>query len=117
MAGFVYLIHNSTEAPERAAVALEHAATAQRAGRPVDLWLSGEGVRLAVKAVAETLKEPQNAAELIEELVRNGATLYAHRPCFDRRDFDADALRPGAELAGAEVLPQLLDRDRRAITV
>lgn len=117
MAGFVFLIHNSTESPERAATAIEHARAAQRSGQLVDLWLSGEGVRLAVRAVAETLREPQNAAQLLDELVENGATLYAHRPCFERRDFSEDALRPGAELAGGEVLPQLLDRDRRAITV
>lgn len=112
---FVYLISHSTEDPERAAVALEHAHAAQAAGHTVDLWLSGEGVRLAVKAVAETLREPQDAAALLTQLVANGTTLYAHRPCFERREFDEAALRPGAEVVGGEALPELLGHGRRAI--
>lgn len=117
MSGFIYLIHNATEDPDRAATALEHAHAAQRAGQSVDLWLAGEGVRLAVKAVVETFREPHDAARLLTELVANGATLYAHRPCFERRDFDPDALRPGAELADGDALPALLARDRRAISM
>ena len=117
MSGFVFLIHNSTENPDRAATALEHAHAAQRAGHSVDLWLASEGVRLAVQAVAETFREPQDAARLLNELVRNGATLYAHRPCFQRREFEESALRPGAQLVDGDALPELLARDRRAITV
>ena len=117
MAGFVYCIHNSTEDPDRAFAALEQAVAAQRAGHTVDLWLSHEGVRLAVAAVAETIRDPGDAAALVKELVDNGATLHAHRPCFERRQFDPDALRPGGKVSDGGVLPVLLADDRRAVTV
>ena len=119
VADMLYVLTHSTEEPDRATAGLTHAVAAARAGHDVALWLTGEGVRLGVAGVAETLREPgaQTAAEMMAELAEGGVTLYCSRPCFERRQFDPDALRPGAEIADPEALAALVAAGRRSITL
>jgi predicted peroxiredoxin len=77
MADLIYLLTHSTDNPDRATTGLATALAAQRAGHDVVLWLTGEGVRLGVRQVAETLREPgpETAAEMVEALAAGGAVL------------------------------------------
>jgi predicted peroxiredoxin len=80
---------------------LRLALAAAERGHDVRLWLAGEGVRLGVKGVAETLKEPGSpaASEALEALAAKGARFLCSRPCFLERQFEEAALRAGARLA------------------
>lgn len=110
MARLLFLLAHSTEDPDRATTALRTALAGQRAGHEVGLWLTGEGARLGVKAVAETLREPgpETAAEMVEALAAGGAVLHVEQGSFAVREFTADALRAGAALAAPEHLAALL---------
>jgi predicted peroxiredoxin len=119
MAAFLYVVTSSTEDPGRAVTALEAALAASEAGHDVSLWLSGEGVRLGVRGVAETLREPgaRSAAEIVSALAGRGAVLHCSRPCFERRSFARDALRPGARVSEASELASLLASGRLPVTL
>lgn len=93
----LFVITHSTEDPDRAATGLEAALAAAEAGHQVALWLTGEGVRLGVEAVAETMREPWSidAAGVIGRLVGRSVAIHCAKSAFARRDFQADVLRPG----------------------
>ncbi len=118
MARLAFLLAHSTEAPDRAVTVLAMALATQRAGHEVVLWLTGEGVRLGVVHVAETLREPGplGAAEMVAALVAGGAPLLCERRSFEVREFEADALRPGAAVAEPERLAALLADGFQAVT-
>ncbi len=119
MASLVFVLAHSTDEPDRAATALQTALDAARAGNDVALWLTGEGVRLGVEGVAETLREPTptSAAEMIEALADGGAVLYCHQGSFERRKFEAEALRNGAQVAAGDVLAKLVSEGAHSITL
>lgn len=110
MASYLILVPHSTEEPNRAATALGTARALQQAGHRVDLWLHGEGVRLGVAHVAETLREPwpKQAGLTLDELAQQGGAFHCSRPCFEQRGFTPDVLRPGARLAEPSDLAGLL---------
>jgi len=101
MARLLVLLSHSTDDPRRAAVGLEAAAAAADADHEVGLWLSDEGVRLAVKGVVDALLEegPRPASDSLAALQAKGATLHVSRPCFASRGFAPEQLVEGAESA------------------
>ncbi|MDJ0521633.1 MAG: DsrE family protein [Planctomycetota bacterium] len=119
MASIIYVLHHSTDDPDRAATALLTAASSARGGHDVALWLSGEGVRLGVEGVAETLAEPlpETAAESWQAIVEAGGRAYLDRPSFERRQYETDAVREGAEVADPTYLALLLSEGRTAVTM
>ena len=119
MAALLFTISCSTDDPERSGGALSTALAAAEAGHDVALWLSHEGVRLAVKAVAETMREPwsRDAAALVTALTTQGVVLHADRDAFDRRELDADQLREGAVLAAPADLARLVVEGRVPVHV
>lgn len=119
MASYLVIVAHSTEDPNRAASALWTAFGLGEAGHRVDLWLHGEGVRLGVKHVAETLREPfpKSAAEMIEALAARGSALHLSKPCFTQRGFAADALRTGARLAEPAALAGLVAAGATPLTL
>ena len=119
MASLLFVLCHSTEEPDRASAALATALAAAEAGHDVALWLTGEGVRLGVRGVAETLREPlaRSAAEMVEALARRGVDLHCARPSFERREFKAESLRPGARLAEEAELAALVASGRVPVTL
>jgi len=103
MARLLYILAHSTEAPERATSGLATALAGQRGGHEVGLWLTGEGIRLGVKGVAETLNEPmpETAAAMVAALLAGGAALHLERLAFEHRAFSEDALLGGAVVVDA----------------
>ena len=118
MAALLYVLHHSTDEPDRAATGLFAAAAAARAGHDVALWLTGEGVRLGVQGVAETLREalPETAVESWAALVAAGGRAWLERSSFERRQYEETALRDGAAVADADHLAALLAEGRAAVT-
>ena len=119
MARLLHIVLHSTEAPDRASLALATALAAQRAGHEVGLWLSGEGSRLGVKGVAETLAEPlpETAAAMRDALLAGGAVLHVERLSFEHRMYEADALLEGAELVDAGALAALVADGWQTVTL
>lgn len=120
MPRLLFLLLHSTAAPERTVTGLHTARAAQAAGSEVHLWLTDEGVRLAVAAVAETLSDADDAdsaVRTLEALVENGSLLYADRAAFEARQYTEDALRPGASLVAAGHLPALIEQGLTPVTL
>jgi predicted peroxiredoxin len=119
MASLVFVFTRSTDEPDRAATGLATALAAQRAGHDVSLWLTGEGVRLGVQGVAETLREPgpETAAQMVEALVAGGARLWLERRSFELREYAADAIRPGSEVVDSARLANELAAGRQAVSL
>lgn len=119
MGSLLFVVAHSTDDPDRAVTAIETALAAAEAGHGVALWLTGEGVRLGVKGVAETLREPtrRSAAEMLEALVARGAALHCSRPSFERREFAAEALRAGARVAEPHEIATLLAAGARSVAL
>jgi len=110
MARLLYLLSHSTDDPRRTAVGLEAAAAAADADHEVGLWLSDEGVRLAVNGVVDALLEegPQPASESLAALQAKHATLHVSRPCFASRGFAPAQLVEGAKPAEPAALADLV---------
>lgn len=109
MARLLYVLAHSTDDPRRAATGLS-AAAAGGGEHEVALWLTDEGVRLAVKGVSDALLErgPPPATRSLEALEDGGAVLHVSRPCFEARGFAVEQLREGARLADPAVLAGLV---------
>ena len=119
MARILFVLARSTEAPDRAHTALATARAAQTAGHEVAFWLTGEGARLGVKGVAETLAEPrpETAAALRDALLEGGARMHVEQASFEAREYAEDALLDGASLASGGDLGTLLDDGWQAVTL
>lgn len=111
MARMLFVLTRSTEAPDRATTALATALAAQRGGHDVAFWLTGEGVRLGVQGVAETLAEPvpESAATMRDALLAGGAAFHLEQLSFDRRQYAADAVIAGATVVDGAALGALVD--------
>ena len=109
MAQLLYVLPHSTGDPRRAAVGLEAAAAAAEAGHETGVWLTDEGVRLAVPGVSDALLEegPRLASASLAALQAKGAVLHVSRPCFEARGFVASQLAAGARLAEPAALAEL----------
>jgi predicted peroxiredoxin len=109
MARLLYVLSHSTDDPRRAATGLAAAAAAADA-HEVGVWLTDEGVRLAVQGVADALLEegPRLASDSLAALQAQGARLHVSRPCFVARGFETDQLVDGAEPAEPIALATLV---------
>ena len=119
MTALLYVLTHSTDEPDRAVTGLGAALAAVRSGHDVALWLTGEGVRLGIEGVAETLNEdvPESAAEMLAALVAGGAVLCLERTSFQRRGYAEEAVREGAVVADPERLAELIVSGHGAVTL
>ena len=119
MTALLFVLCHSTDDPDRAVTGLHAAVAAVRNGDDVALWLTGEGVRLGIEGVAETLNEdvPQSAPEMLAALVEGGAVLCLDQLSFQRRGYAEDAVREGAAVANPKRLGELLAAGRHAVTL
>lgn len=109
MPHLLLVLNHSTDRPKRAMTALLAGRSLAAEGHEIRLWLQNEGVRLGIRGVAETLHEPgaETAAEALDGLVAGGAEILCSRRCFEIREFEASALRPGASLVDPTELGRL----------
>jgi len=94
------------EDPDRVAVAYLTAGAALDQGKDVVMWLSVDGVRLAVRGHADAIRAGQEppVRRLHEQFVEKGGRFYVCPICFHERDLDESELVEGAELKGATPL-------------
>ena len=109
------VVQLTTDAPEKVATALTVAMTAQASGAQVHLWLSGPATLLAVPGQEPDVSlahapDPQQALGAV-------AAVHICSQCAARRGLEPADLRPGADIAGAAVLVEmLLAADTRTVT-
>jgi predicted peroxiredoxin len=96
---------------DKATVAFVVANAAAASEKETLVFLSTEGVRLAVKGYAEKIHEEGFAPlrDLMANLVKAGGTIYVCSPCFKKRGLDEGMLVEGAKLVGGAKLVEFLE--------
>ena len=96
--------------PDKATVAFVVAGAAVGSEQETIVFLSTEGVRLAVKGYADDIAEEGFAPlrELMANFAKGGGTIYVCSPCFKKRKLDENALVDGAKIVGGAKLVEFL---------
>jgi len=94
------------EDPDRVVVAYLTAGAALDSGKDVVMWLTADGVRLALSGYADRIRvgmEPP-VEQVHAQFIEKGGRFYVCPICFGERDLDEGELVEGAELKGATPL-------------
>jgi uncharacterized protein len=92
--------------PDRVVVAYLTAGAALDKGKDVVMWLTADGVRLALRGYADRIRvgmEPP-VERVHAQFIEKGGRFYVCPVCFGERDLDEGELVEGAELNGATPL-------------
>jgi predicted peroxiredoxin len=94
------------EDPDRVVVSYLTAGAALDQGKEVVMWLSSEGVRLALRSYVDPIRadmEPP-VKRVHDQFIEKGGRFYVCPVCFKDRDLDESELVQSAELKGASPL-------------
>jgi uncharacterized protein len=94
------------EDPDRVVVAYLTAGAALDQGKEVVMWLTSEGVRLALQGYADGIrvdKEPP-VERVHAQFIEKGGRFFVCPVCFGERDLDESELVEGAVVQGATPL-------------
>jgi predicted peroxiredoxin len=107
---FCVSLTHAKEDADRATVAFVVANAAVASDKDTVVFLSTEGVRLAVKGYADDVHEEGFAAlkDLMSNFAQAGGTIYVCSPCFKRRKLDEGQLIAGAVIVGGAKLVEFL---------
>jgi predicted peroxiredoxin len=111
MAGkFCVCLTHAKDDPDKATMAFVVANAAVASQKDTVVFLSTEGVRLAIRGYADIVHEDGFAplAELMAKFVRAGGKIYVSAPCFKRRKLDEEQLVEGALVAASAKLVEFL---------
>jgi uncharacterized protein len=94
------------EDPDRVVVSYLTAGAALDQGKEVVMWLSSEGVRLALQGYVDPIRENQEppVKRVHDQFIEKGGRFYVCPICFKDRELDEGELVDGAELKGASPL-------------
>src|SRR5918911_3678351 len=97
---------HGSEDPDRVIVSYLTAGAALDQGKEVVIWLSSEGVRLAVRGYVDPIRERQEppVKRVHEQFIEKGGRFFVCPICFKERSLDAGDLVANAELKGASPL-------------
>ena len=103
---FVVSLSRATDDPDRATVAFTLANAAIGSDQQTVVFLSSEGVRLAVEGCADDVAEEgfTPLKQLMTSFVEAGGEIYVCLPCFNKRGLDAENIVPGAVIVGGPKL-------------
>lgn len=111
MAGkFCVSLTHSKDNTDKATVAFVIANAAVASDQDTLVFLSTEGVRLAVAGYADDIHEEGFAPlkDLMTHFAEAGGAIYVCSPCFKKRRLDENALVPGATIVGGAKLVEFL---------
>ena len=94
------------EDPDRVLVSYLTAGAALDQGKQVVMWLSSEGVRLALNGYVDPIRADQEppVKRVHEQFIEKGGHFYVCPICFKDRGLDEGELVENAELKGASPL-------------
>ena len=103
---FVVSLSRATEDPDRATVAFTLAMAALGSDQDTVVFLSSDGVRLAIEGEADSVAEEgfKPLKELMTAFAEGGGQIYTCLPCFNKRGLDESRLVPGAVIVGGPKL-------------
>ena len=106
MSKFVVSLSRAKDDPDRATVAFTLANAAVGSEQETVVFLSSEGVHLAVEGAADPVAEEgfTPLKELMSAFAEAGGQIYTCLPCFNKRGLDADQLVNGAVIVGGPKL-------------
>jgi predicted peroxiredoxin len=115
---FCVSLTHSTDNCDRATVAFVVANAAVASGQETMVFLSIEGVRLAVQGAADGIHVDgfQPLKDLMASFVEAGGTILVCSPCFKKRALDADKLVPGATIVGGARLVEFLSQGAASVS-
>ena len=95
---------------DKATVAFVVANAAVASDKDTVVFLSTEGVRLAVKGHADDVAEEGFAPlkDLMANFAASGGTIFVCSPCFKKRGLDENRLVAGAKIVGGAKLVEFL---------
>ena len=96
------------EDPDRVVVSYLTAGAALDEGKDVVMWLSSEGVRLALRGYVDRIHEGQEppVKRVHDQFIQKGGRFFVCPICFNDRQLDEGQLVDNAELKGATPLMQ-----------
>lgn len=99
------------EDPDRVVVSYLTAGAALDQGKDVVMWLSSEGVRLALRGYVDPIRADREppVKRVHEQFVEKGGRFFVCPICFGERALDERDLVANAELKGATPLMQFAD--------
>ena len=106
MGKFVVSLSHAKDDPDRATVAFTLANAALGCEQETVVFLSSDGVRLAIQGEADGIAEPgfTPLKQLMAAFVEGGGAIYTCLPCFKKRGLDESAVVPGAVIVGGAKL-------------
>ena len=118
MAKIVISITCAKDNPDKATVAMVVANAALVSGQEAIVFLSTEGVRLAVKGYADDIREEGFAPmkDLLGSFIENGGTIWVCTPCFKKRNLSEGSLVGNAKLVGGATLVEALSQGAASIS-
>jgi predicted peroxiredoxin len=107
---FCVSLTHAKDNTDKATVAFVVANAAAGSDQETMVFLSTEGVHLAVKGAADEIHEAGFAPlkELMDNFVKAGGTIYVCSPCFKKRGLDEASLVAGAKIVGGAKLVEWL---------
>ncbi len=118
MNNFGINLTRSTDDPDRATVAMIVANASVASGKNTLVFLTSEGVRLAVKGVADSIHEEglQPMADLLKNYLAAGGAFWVCTPCYKKRGYTESDLIDGATLVGAVKLVEFMSNDATGVS-
>lgn len=115
---FCVSITNAKNDTDRATVGFVVANAAVGSDQETMVFLSTEGVRLAVRGYADDIHEEGFAPlqELLSNFVSAGGMVYVCSPCFKKRGLDENELIEGATIVGGAKLVEFLADGTPSVT-
>ena len=97
---------HGAENPDNVVVSYLTAGAALDQGHEVVMWLTSEGVRLALRGYVDPIREAQEppVKRVHDQFIEKGGRFYVCPICFNERELDEGELVEGAELQGASPL-------------
>src|ERR671939_257691 len=97
---------HGSEEPDRVIVSYLTAGAALDQGKEVVLWLTSDGVRLALRGYVDPIRAELDppVKRVHEQFIDKGGRFFVCPVCFGERGLDASDLVPNAELKGATPL-------------
>jgi predicted peroxiredoxin len=94
------------EDPDRVVVSYLTAGAALDQGKDVVMWLTSEGVRLALDGYVDPIRTDKDppVSRVHGQFIEKGGRFYVCPICFNERSLDEGELVEGAELKGAAAL-------------
>jgi len=118
MNNFGINLTRSIDDPDRATVAMTVANASVASGKNTMVFLTSEGVRLAVKGVADSIHEEglQPMADLLKNYLAAGGACWVCSPCYKKRGYTESDLIDGATLVGAVKLVEFMTNDATGVS-